>query len=200
MDKHQTLTYYQEHGEEFIERTQKIDFGFLQKRFLNYVPTSARILDFGCGSGRDALFFASQGYDVSALDATPFFVERLQAMGIKARCLLFEEFADEEAWEGIWACASLLHLSYPELDSILVALYKALVPQGILYCSFKKGDFEGIRQGRYFLDVTLSGLIPHLQAVGFEILEAFESEDARKEVQRPWINVIAIKPLGQDKV
>ena len=72
MDKHQTLTYYQEHGQEFIERTQNIDFGFLQKNFLNYVPTFARILDFGCGSGRDALFFASQGYDVTALDATPF--------------------------------------------------------------------------------------------------------------------------------
>ncbi len=131
--------------------------------------------------------------------APPFFIERLQEMGIKGRCLRFEDFRDEEAWDGIWACASLLHLSYQELDSTLAALYKALSPQGIFYCSFKKGDFEGIRQGRYFLDVTVSSLIPHVQGAGFEILEAFESEDARKEEQTPWINVIAIKPLGRDK-
>ena len=91
--------------------------------------------------------------------------------GIQVKQMLFEELSTVEQYDGIWACASILHLPRKELGGILQKISDALKPGSVLYSSFKYGDFGGIRRGRYFPDLTedsLAGLmaeVPSLQIV-----------------------------------
>ena len=107
-----------------------------------------RILDLGCGSGRDTKYFLEHGYRVDAIDGSAELCALAsEYTGIPVKCQLFQELDASEVYDGIWACSSLLHLSYGELDEVLYRIEKALKPQGILYMSFKHGVFEGERNG-----------------------------------------------------
>jgi SAM-dependent methyltransferase len=66
-----TLDYYDSHAEEFLERTATVSIEHLYEPFLALVPQGGRILDAGCGSGRDAAEFARRGYEVVAFDDQP---------------------------------------------------------------------------------------------------------------------------------
>ena len=67
---HQTLTYYNQNADQFYAGTVNVDFAAHRQRFLSYLPKPATILDFGCGSGRDAKAFLDQGYQVEAIDGS----------------------------------------------------------------------------------------------------------------------------------
>jgi SAM-dependent methyltransferase len=158
----------------------------------------ARILDFGCGSGRDSRAFLDLGYKVSALDGSAQLCRIAgELTGLHVRCLDFRDYvpAADERYEGIWACASLLHLKKAELLPVLGELTCALVPGGILYVSFKYGDFEGERNGRYFTDLTLEGLrtllasLPELKAA-----ETWVTGDVRPgRSDERWLNALLVK-------
>ena len=72
--------------------------------------------------------------------------------------MLFEELNDQNIYDGIWACASILHLSKSDLFLVFHKMNKALKENGIIYTSFKYGEFEGERNGRYFTDFTEDSL------------------------------------------
>ena len=191
-----TIDYYEHHAQEYIQSTQQADLRSCQKRFLSHLKKGASILDFGCGSGRETLFFLEQGLDVTALDGTKAFCEHTAALtGLTVRHELFGEFQDRDQYDGIWACASLLHCSQEELETVLSALKEALHENGILYASFKYGDFQGIREGRKYRDlteITLQNLLD--QTGGFEMLEQWISPDARKgRGEEQWLNIIVKK-------
>ncbi len=113
------------------------------------------VLDFGCGSGRDAKYFIDKGLEVTATDGSEELCKLAsEYAGIPVRCMLFQELDDVERYDGIWACSSILHLPKDELRPVLKKMTKALKPDGIIYTSFKYGDFEGERNGRYFTDFT----------------------------------------------
>ena len=153
--KNQTIQYYDQNANDFVENTRNVDFHVIQDEFLGKLPEGAAILDLGCGSGRDTKYFLEHGYHVNAIDGSAELCALAsEYTGIPVRCLLFQEWNEREAYDGIWACSSLLHLSYGELDDVLYRIENALRPQGILYMSFKHGVFEGERNGRYFLDFT----------------------------------------------
>lgn len=188
------MKYYRENAQEFIERTENTVFNNMQTRFLQYLRPGDRILDFGCGSGRDAAAFMKLGYKAEALDATEAFIRKTRNMGIPSRCMLYSQFVDQNLYDGIWACASLLHLSDDELTDALSRIHAALKPCGVFYCSMKRGSFQGERDGRWFHDQTMDSLKVLLERNGFEILELFESEDSRPEQKgRPWVNGISRK-------
>ena len=113
------------------------------------------ILDFGCGSGRDTKYFLEHGYWVDAVDGS---VELCRIAseftGIEVRQMLFQELQEKEKYDGIWACASVLHVPKIELANILQKMCNAVKTDGIIYTSFKYGDFEGERSGRFFSDFT----------------------------------------------
>ena len=114
--------------------------------------------------------------------------------GIPVKCQLFQELDASEVYGGIWACSSLLHLSYGELDEVLYRIEKALKPQGILYMSFKHGVFEGERNGRYFLDFTEEKLEQLLKKhTGLQQLRSFHTEDVRPDRKEEWLNLFLQK-------
>ena len=114
--------------------------------------------------------------------------------GIPVCQMYFQDLDAREQYDGIWACSSLLHLSYGELDEVLYRIEKALKPQGILYMSFKHGVFEGERNGRYFLDFTEEKLEQLLKKhTSLQQLRNFLTEDVRPDREERWLNLFLKK-------
>ena len=146
MSENKTLDYYNKNASSFAETTMDVDFHETQKHFQKLLPEQGYILDFGCGSGRDTKYFLNQNFQVDAIDGS----EELCRIasdytGIKIKKMLFNELDEVEKYDGIWACSSILHLPKDELQKVLKKMVKALKKDGIIYTSFKYGDFEGKR-------------------------------------------------------
>lgn len=193
----QTISYYEEHAVEFCRSTLNADMTYCRERFLKYLNPGSRILDAGCGSGRDSKAFADLGYYVTAMDASPkICAEAEKVLGQTVLCQSFEELDMENMFDGIWACASLLHVPKEEILDVLYRLKRALKEDGILYASFKYGDGEVIRQGRYFSDYNERAIEKLMRDAGTEILELFVTADIREDRSgEKWVNVIGMREL-----
>lgn len=155
-----TINYYNKNAESFIQDTVSVKFTATQDKFLNKLPSGAAILDFGCGSGRDTKYFIEQGFMVEATDGSIEFCEKASGLtGIKVKHALFQELNKVEKYDGIWACSSILHLSTEELRDVFEKMIRAIKATGVIYTSFKYGEFEGERNGRYFIDFTDASLL-----------------------------------------
>lgn len=189
----ETISYYDKNTADFIQTTQTIDFHEIQELFLSYLPKNASILDFGCGAGRDTKYFLDHGYQVCAIDGS---VELCKAAstytGICVKRMLFQDLDEQNRYDGIWACASILHLKKDELPEMLTKLCIALKAQGILYLSFKYGTFEGMRNGRYFTDLTEESFHALLDETGCFMQEKiWLTGDARENRgNEQWLNII----------
>ena len=189
-----TLQYYQQNADEFVEGTISADMHDVRARFLKLLPPHAFILDFGCGSGRDVRAFLEQGYGVDAVDGSAELCRMAsEYTGISVKQMLFGELSATEQYDGIWACASILHLPKVELVDVLQKVADALKTCGVLYTSFKYGEFEGIRGGRYFTDLTEKSLTSLMAEVpSLQIVDTWITNDVRpgREEER-WINILA---------
>ena len=191
-----TINYYNKHAKSFIQTTKSVDFTNIQDKFLSNLPLGASILDFGCGSGRDTKYFLEQNYNVTAIDGSEAICkEASRYTGIKVRQMLFEEFNDQDIYDGIWACASILHLSQNDLLSVFHKMNKALKENGIIYASFKYGEFEGERNGRYFTDFTEETFKEFiLQIPQLQIKETWITGDVREgRSDERWLNILIYK-------
>ena len=194
--KNQTIQYYDQNANKFVENMRNVDFHVIQDDFLGKLSKDdAAILDLRCGSGRDVKYFLERGYQVNAIDGSAELCARAsEYTKIPARCLLFQEWNEREIYDGIWACSSLLHLIYWELDDVLNRIENALKPQGILYMSFKHGVFEGERNGRYFLDFTEEKMDQLLKNhTDLRLLRSFHTEDVRPDRKEEWLNLFRQK-------
>ena len=191
-----TINYYNENAKKFIDGTVSVDFRSIQDTFLELLPENAKILDFGCGSGRDTKYFLEHGCRVVAMDGS---LELCKAAseytGITVKHMLFQELNEKERYDGIWACASILHVKSEELPEIIRKMSLATIANGIIYLSFKYGDFEGERNGRYFTDMTEESMAELL--VGFPELRVEKQwitgdvRDGRGDER--WLNMIIRK-------
>ena len=128
---------------------------YVQNRFLAKLHKGAFILDFGCGSGRDTKYFLENGFAVEAMDGSGELCKiAREYTGIEVKHMLFQELQKIEKYDAVWACSSILHLPYAELVAVMKKIVLALKEKGVFYTSFKYGSFEGMRNGRYFIDLT----------------------------------------------
>ena len=169
--------------------------------FLKHLGKSKKtILDLGCGSGRDSIYFKSKGYNVYAIDPEKKFIDHVKSLGIEnAFVLKAEEMLFEDSFDGIWACASLLHISYKNLKEVFKRCFKALKESGVMYVSFKYGDFEGLRDGRFYLDLTLKRLQKCLEGSGLVVVDSSISIDVRNDNETKWLNAILVKDVVNEK-
>jgi SAM-dependent methyltransferase len=150
-----TVTYYNDHAASFFADTVNVDMAELQARFLAHVPAGGLVLDAGCGSGRDSRAFMAQGYRVRAFDASPALARLAsELLGQPVATRTFAHVDETACYDGIWACASLLHLREQEVPSALGRLWSSLKPEGVFYLSFKLGEGERTHNGRHFTDAT----------------------------------------------
>lgn len=191
-----TLDYYNKNARKFAEGTVAVDFGKVQNRFLDKLDQGAKILDFGCGSGRDTKYFLEKGYDVTAIDGSVELCKiASEYTGMTVQHMLFQELDETDHYAGIWACSSILHVPSRELKDIFRKMEKALRNRGIIYTSFKYGTFEGDRNGRYFTDMTeetFAELIHDIKALKIE--EQWMTSDVRPgRGEEQWLNLILRK-------
>lgn len=191
-----TLEYYNKNAYKYVDGTINVDFENVQNKFISYLTKGGKILDFGCGSGRDTKKFVSNGYDVDATDGS----EELcriasENTGIKVRHMLFSELDEHERYDGIWACSSVLHLSKSELKKVFGKMIMATKPGGYIYMSFKYGKFEGYRDGRYFTDFTEGSFDEFMgEFADVVITEEWVSSDVRpNRGDEKWLNLILRK-------
>ncbi len=191
-----TLTYYNQNALSFTAATVSVDFTATQTRFTSHLPQGAILLDFGCGSGRDTKYFLSQGFQVEAIDGSEELCKLATVYtGIPVKNMLFQELNAVEQYDGIWACSSILHLPLEELKQVLRKMAIALKPQGIIYTSFKYGNFAGERKGRYFTDMTEASFASLMQNIAtLETEEQWITSDVRPgRGEEKWLNVILRK-------
>ncbi|MCR4611315.1 MAG: class I SAM-dependent methyltransferase [Lachnospiraceae bacterium] len=194
-----TLDYYNKNAKQFADETFDADIATIRDRFTDKLSSSdlreAIILDWGCGSGRDALAFKEAGFIVEATDASYELCKiASEKTGIAVRCERFDELKCVEKYDGIWACASLLHVAKKDLPGVISIAKSALKRTGVLYASFKYGIFEGEHKEREFTFLTedsLTDIIKEVDAV--EIIDLWKSTDVRRGVDVDWLNVMIRK-------
>ena len=196
MNSNMTLDFYNENAQNFVDGTLNVQFTHIQDKFLAKLKEGAYILDFGCGSGRDTKYFLDKGYEVEAVDGSEALCEIAAALtGTTVKQMLFQELNETEKYDAIWACSSILHLSYAELEDVLKKMVQALKADGVIYTSFKYGTFEGTRNGRYFTDMTeerFENLINSVDNVETE--ELWITADARPgREDEKWLNLFLRK-------
>ena len=192
--------YYDANARAFISTSRDVDMSDMQRRFLAALPNvegkPARILDAGSGSGRDALAFRLLGYETEAFDASPAMVAATREhAGVQARQMGFEDFAWDHPFEGIWSCASLLHVSEADLPRVINQLAAHLTPGGALYLSFKLGTGERAKEGRRFTDMTEDSLETLLDGCGaLSQPDIWQSRDCRPDrASEVWVNAVVTK-------
>ena len=188
--------FYDDHAPHYFEATRDTDMALLRARFLAHVPARSRILDAGCGSGRDSRAFLDAGYVVEAFDGSAPLAELAGSLiGQPVRVLDFREVDWQAEFDGVWACASLLHVPWAELPAVVGRLVAALKPGGVLYMSFKHGRGErNAADGRFFLDLDEAGLDELLAAVpGLALIECWRSPDQLGGDRPDWLNALARK-------
>ena len=191
-----TLNYYNTHAKDFIQGTVAVDFHITQDKFLAQLEKGASILDFGCGSGRDTKYFLERGYAVEATDGSAELGKLAsEYTGIKVKQMLFSELDAVEKYDGIWACASILHLAWEDLVVVMQKMVRAVKGEGVIYTSFKYGQFSGQRNGRFFTDLDEEGLAKLLKEVGgLEVKELWITGDVRPgRGEEKWLNVLLTK-------
>jgi len=190
-----TLHYYQNHAQDFFDGTVNVDMTPLYESFTQHLTYDARVLDAGCGSGRDAKAFHEMGYQVVAFDASSAMVELArQHTGLHVRLMTFSEIDGKAQYDGIWCCASLLHVPAYELPAVMRKLADALKPGGVWYVSFKYGNGERVQGERRFTDLDEEGLQELLKAVpGMEIASLWATQDNRPDRDETWLNGILRK-------
>jgi SAM-dependent methyltransferase len=189
-----TTAYYDANAAEYCGNTVSVDMSELYGPFMQEIPAGGRILDAGCGSGRDSLAFLKAGYAVVSIDASLEMVKATNKLtGRDALLLAFNEIEFMNEFDGIWACASLLHVSRRDVDAVLIRLAKALKANGVLYVSFKYGDAERIEHGRFFNDLSeplLKSLLADHPCL--ELLKLWITDDVRTERRgtQQWLNAL----------
>ncbi|PLV48298.1 bifunctional 2-polyprenyl-6-hydroxyphenol methylase/3-demethylubiquinol 3-O-methyltransferase UbiG [Erwinia sp. B116] len=190
-----SIDYYQRHAQRFFDDTVNVDMSALYQPFLALLPAGGCILDAGCGSGRDAQAFHQLGYQVDAFDASSEMVARATALsGLPVQCLRFEQLTAVEQYDGIWCCASLLHVPADELSGVMAILARALKPSGVWYLSFKLGSGEREVDGRSFTDLdqsrieTLLAELPQLS-----LASCWQTADNRPVNATQWLNAIVTR-------
>lgn len=190
-----TIDYYNRIADSYYWTTVGIDMSKLRNAFAAYLPAESRVIDLGCGSGRDVMAFSDMGHEASGLDASKELVELAkERLEVKASVGDMVTWRASEPYDGIWCCASLIHLNEEEKKRFFGNLQYNLKPGGVIYISVKEGIETGTdEEGVYTSNCTADELKSFLDGAGCEILETVVTEDAMGRPGVKWLNVIAKK-------
>ena len=190
-----TVTYYDEHAMQYFERTSKVAFDALYEEFIRYVPEGGRIMDLGCGSGRDVKWFRDHGYEACGLDASERLVRIARdKMDIPVEVGSIEDWIVDEPFDGIWCCASLMHLDDICFERFLSNLKYNLRSGGALFISVKEGIETGFDEsGRYFRDFNEESLRALFSKDrGLKIEKIWYTDDKMQRTSFRWLNAVIL--------
>ncbi len=210
MEQHEKITIaeYQLTAVSFRDGTWDHDVSQNRTALISALPrTPGKILDLGCGPGRDLVAFQNLGHQVTGLDATSAFVEMARSV---ANCLVWEQSflnldLPSNYFDGIFANASLIHVPAREMSRVLQDLQQTLVDRGVIVMSMMRGQYEGFSErptgARYVTGWEYETLAPQVLAAGFEIVEQYYRPPGLPIEQQSWLVLVARKvvKLNSDK-
>ncbi len=202
-----TLAYYEHNATQLHKRYNGADVAQLHKQLSTYFSKGARILDVGCGSGRDANFMLSAGYDVLAIDASSAMVlgATNKFPGLSGRCytvMIPNELSEikQDSFDGIYSIAMLMHLKEDEIEKALLGFIRLLVGGGILFFSvcLSRGDkisddFD--RDGRRFTLREKKWWQTLCQSCGYVNIKSDITSDGLHREEIEWLNLLCEKPI-----
>ena len=194
--QNETIGYYDANANEYFSDTEKANVENLRNIFLSYLTPGSLILDFGCGSGRDSRAFLQAGYLVDPIDGSEKLCRLAEKnIGRPVRQMYFKDLNARDQYDGVWACASVLHLNKEDIINVFQLMETALKPTGYVYTTFKYGTFEGMRNKRYFTDVNEEGLKDIVSEVpALHIIRHWITSDVRvNRSNEKWLNAILQK-------
>lgn len=193
----QTLENYQNRAAQFWQGTKDHDVRENYRALLEALPQDRPLdlLDFGCGPGRDLAYFKSLGHRPIGLEGCADFCEMARAY---SACEVWQQDFLQldlpiEAFDGIFANASLFHVPSQELPRVLRELRTALRPGGILFSSNPRGNEEGWDGRRYGTFMELEAYQKYLEDAGFELRHHYYRPTGKPRDQQPWLAVVSRK-------
>lgn len=195
LNHNSTIQYYDKNADTFVESTLQADMRDIYQRFEELISDRGRILDLGCGSGRDSRYFSQKGYKVLSMDASIEMCNRTRKI---AKTPIVHGYAEEmdfdEEFDAIWACASLLHIESSKMQCVMSKIERALKPGGVLYASWKYGDGAKYVDERFYQYETLDSVEKYIaNASRMKVYNIWMTEDVRKSSNQKWINLLAKK-------
>jgi SAM-dependent methyltransferase len=196
-----TLAHYQHNATSFHESTRNHDVTQNYRALLDALGgrSGLRILDFGCGPGRDLAALRALGQAPTGLDGCEAFAAYARThTGCEVlHQNFFELDLGDRQFEGVFANASLFHVPLARLPSVLAELRRALVPDGVLFCSNPRaytGYEEGWQGERYGCYLTIEGWTEVIAAAGFVLEKHYLRPSGKTPAQQPWIAMVWRKP------
>lgn len=192
-----TVNYYNTYAEHYFDSTVNADMSECYERFIKYLAPGDSIIDVGAGSGRDIRYFLNCGFDVDGIDASIELCKLAsEYTGVSVRCHTIQDWKPERKYNGIWANASLLHLSIEEIQSFIDRIPDMLHDKGVFYFSLKSGIETGIdSDGRFFTDVSEKKVQHFIEkSTAITMVDMWKTEDKLNREGFCWINVIVQKP------
>ncbi|WP_035765771.1 class I SAM-dependent methyltransferase [Butyrivibrio sp. NC2002] len=189
------VEYYNENADSFFAGSVNADMSYERNRFISLLPKHAHVLDAGCGSGRDSKAFLNAGFTVTAFDASEEMRKRAsEYLGQEVLNMRFEDIDFHNEFDGVWACASLLHVPAHQLPGIMKKLNDSIRSGGVIYVSFKYGDGTKMRGDRRFSDFNEKSIVTLFEDAGFEIVYNDVGTDNRPgREDEMWVNAIGKK-------
>lgn len=188
-----SLDYYERYAGVYFESTVHLKMDEILDRFLAELPENAEVLDLGCGSGRDSLYLEEHGCYTTLLDGSAEMCKLAEIHTDKEVLqMTFKEIDFDQVFDGIWACASLLHVPKAQIDEIMTKVTAALKPGGVLYMSFRYGEGEEIRGQRFFHDYTEESAYTMIRQHHLKSVDIWQTEDARSR-EDIWLNILVKK-------
>jgi SAM-dependent methyltransferase len=191
----ETLTFYAREAEAYSARSllaknKRLDL------FLAALPAGAKILELGCGGGRDSQMMLARGFDVTPTDGSPEMARQAEKLlGRPVAVLPFDQLDASGIYDAVWANACLLHIPRPDLSAVLAHIHRALKAGGIFYASFKAGKAEGRdRFQRYYNYPSRDWLLSQYAPLGWTSLKIDERSGGGYDGERTdWLHVTAIR-------
>lgn len=193
-----TLGHYNQRADAFWEGTRDHDVSQNIAALLRHLGGGSpfKILDFGCGPGRDLKVFADLGHIAIGLEGAARFAEMARAFSgceVWQQDFLHLDLPDQH-FDGVFANASLFHVPSQELPRVLLELHAALKPGGVLFSSNPRGQnaegWNGERYGAYHDDETWCR---YVSAAGFAELERYYRPAGLPCEQQPWLATVWLK-------
>lgn len=191
-----TIDFYDRNAERYAWQTAQADLSELYLRFLPFVRPGGRILDVGCGGGRDLREFKSRGYRCVGIEPAPRLAQFAReysecevSVGNAEDMEFFQEF------DGVWACASLLHLDLVKFKVAVENIAAALTVDGALFLSMQEGVGHTVdADGRFYARYTAAELKTIIESCGFTVIEQWSTQDTLPgRESMAWLNLLAKK-------
>lgn len=194
-----TQSYYQQNAQLYTNETKQMSIAAVRNTFLEQVNPGGHLLDLGCGSGRDSKWFIEAGYAVTPLDGSAELAAlATEYIGHPVVVMPFQAMDFDNEFDGIWACASLLHCPKSQMKDVMQRVMTALKPGGVVFASFKWGNEETVdAKGRFINNYTEDSLRVLLEGIETaDIIRLWSETSILRDAEQRWVSVLIRKEFN----